>query len=242
MSFFNHWWNLPYLIMLGLVGAFFVLQVIGLVGHDADVDHDADIDHDVDADADAEHDVGGTTAGFHEVLAFFGLGRVPFMVIWLTLCIFTGFSGLFLNRVTFAHNGDVSVGMFFAVLAVASMTLGMFNRDQLQGFLDEKAAGGLSFSTIDHLRWDLRQVFEMAVAEGFLLRNPAKLLFTRIDETTEYGALVNEAARRGLPISFLTTGQKIPDDLEPATKRRLTALVEGRTENPEPALSRGASA
>jgi integrase len=57
-------------------------------------------------------------------------------------------------------------------------TLGVFHRDQLQDFLDRKAAAGLSFSVVDHLRWDLKQVFDMAVAEGFLLRNPAQLLFT----------------------------------------------------------------
>ena len=57
-------------------------------------------------------------------------------------------------------------------------TLGSFKREQLQDFLDRKAASGLSFSVVDHLRWDLKQVFDMAVAEGFLLRNPAQLLFT----------------------------------------------------------------
>jgi integrase len=36
----------------------------------------------------------------------------------------------------------------------------------------------LSFSTVDHLRWDLKQVFDMAVAEGHIVRNPASLLFT----------------------------------------------------------------
>ena len=41
-----------------------------------------------------------------------------------------------------------------------------------------KAEAGLSFSVVDHLRSDLKHVFDMAVAEGFLLRNPAKLLFT----------------------------------------------------------------
>ena len=62
MSFFNHWWNLPYLIMLGLVAAFFLLQIIGLIGdagdHDIDHDHDVDVDGggggDADADADAD--------------------------------------------------------------------------------------------------------------------------------------------------------------------------------------------
>ena len=56
--------------------------------------------------------------------------------------------------------------------------LGSFGRDDLQGLLDRKGAEGLSFSTVDHLRWDLKQAFEMAVAEGILSRNPAKLLFT----------------------------------------------------------------
>ncbi|MDA2924574.1 site-specific integrase [Acidobacteria bacterium AH-259-L09] len=53
-----------------------------------------------------------------------------------------------------------------------------FTRDGLQDFLDQKAAAGLSFSTVDHLRWDLKQIFDLAVAEGHLQRNPATLLFT----------------------------------------------------------------
>jgi integrase len=56
-------------------------------------------------------------------------------------------------------------------------SLGSFDREGLQAFLDRKAALGLSRSVIAHLRWDLRQIFEMAVAEGYLDRNPAKLLF-----------------------------------------------------------------
>ena len=60
-------------------------------------------------------------------------------------------------------------------------TLGSFNREQLQAFLDRKGASGLSFSVVDHLRWDLKQIFDMAVAEGFIVRNPAQLLFTPRD-------------------------------------------------------------
>ena len=56
--------------------------------------------------------------------------------------------------------------------------LDSFKRDQLQDFLDQKAESGLSFSVVDHLRWDLSQIFNMAVAEGYLGKNPAKLLFT----------------------------------------------------------------
>lgn len=53
-----------------------------------------------------------------------------------------------------------------------------FRRDELQDLLDGKAQAGLSFFVVDHLRWDLRQIFEMAVAEGHIERNPAVLLFT----------------------------------------------------------------
>jgi integrase len=58
------------------------------------------------------------------------------------------------------------------------LALGDFSRDGLQNFLDRKAAAGLSFSVVAHLRWDLRQVFGMAVADGYIARNPAAMLFT----------------------------------------------------------------
>ncbi|MEW5976036.1 MAG: tyrosine-type recombinase/integrase [Acidobacteriota bacterium] len=59
----------------------------------------------------------------------------------------------------------------------AGRDLGSINRDQLQNFLDGKAAQGLSFSVVAHLRWDLKQIFNMAVSEGVVSRNPASLLF-----------------------------------------------------------------
>ena len=57
-------------------------------------------------------------------------------------------------------------------------SLRAFTRTDLQDYLDRKAASGLSFSIVDHLRWDLKQIFGMAVAEGNLQKNPAALLFT----------------------------------------------------------------
>jgi integrase len=54
--------------------------------------------------------------------------------------------------------------------------LGSFSRDELQDFLDSKGTK-FSYSVVAHLRWDLRQIFQMAVAEGRVQRNPALLLF-----------------------------------------------------------------
>jgi len=77
--------------------------------------------------------------------------------------------------------------------------------------------------------------------DRYSIFRPAKLLFTRRDDTATYGALVNEAARRSLPLSFFATGQQIADDLEPATRERLAALVRGAPLS-APVIGRGATA
>jgi integrase len=50
-------------------------------------------------------------------------------------------------------------------------------RDEFQRLLDTKSKTH-SFSVVDHLRWDAKQIFDMAIAEGLLRLNPAALLFT----------------------------------------------------------------
>jgi len=131
VAFLNHWWNLPFLVMLGLCGVFFLLQAIGLLGADADHEVDTDVDHDVDVDADADADAGagggggGMSAGWHEALAFLGVGRVPFMVIWVTLFLFGGFSGIFVNRVLFVRAGGDYHGWWFAAVSLASLVVGL---------------------------------------------------------------------------------------------------------------------
>lgn len=121
LAFLNQWWNLPYLVLLGLVAVFFALQAFGLAAHalegDADVDVDG-ADHDLDHDLDPDDET---------LAAFFGVGRVPFVVVWLTLFIFTGFTGLFVNRVLQARAGgyprfgfpvSLALSLFAGALAV----------------------------------------------------------------------------------------------------------------------------
>jgi integrase len=63
------------------------------------------------------------------------------------------------------------------VAAFKDRDIGSFKRDDLQELLDQKGPK-LSFSVVDHLRWDMRQIFQMAIAEGHIRLNPAALLFT----------------------------------------------------------------
>jgi flagellar biosynthesis protein FlhF len=54
---------------------------------------------------------------------------------------------------------------------------------------------------------------------------PQRLLFTKLDETGSFGPILNEAARTGKPLSFFGNGQRIPEDLEAVTPRRLAELI-----------------
>jgi flagellar biosynthesis protein FlhF len=81
-----------------------------------------------------------------------------------------------------------------------------------------------------------------ATIDRYQMYHPAKLLFTHLDEATCFGTLVTESARRSLPVSFLAAGQQIPDDLEPATKERLSELVQGGTQVRSVAVAAGVPA
>ena len=60
------------------------------------------------------------------------------------------------------------------------------------------------------------------VSSAYDVFRPSRLVFTRVDETATFGPLLCEAVGSGRPISFLTTGQRVPEDLEPANKTSLT--------------------
>jgi flagellar biosynthesis protein FlhF len=54
---------------------------------------------------------------------------------------------------------------------------------------------------------------------------PSKLIFTHLDETQTYGPLLSLSIRTGKPISFISRGQQVPEDLEPADRGALVDLV-----------------
>jgi flagellar biosynthesis protein FlhF len=54
-----------------------------------------------------------------------------------------------------------------------------------------------------------------------------RLLFTKIDEADDLEELVRAPSRLGRPVSHLSAGQRVPEDLEDATGARLLALASG---------------
>lgn len=65
---------------------------------------------------------------------------------------------------------------------------------------------------------------------------PARLIFTRLDETTRPGGCLAVAMLTGKAVSFLCQGPRIPEDLEPASMAGLLRLLLGAS------LSTGAAA
>jgi flagellar biosynthesis protein FlhF len=63
------------------------------------------------------------------------------------------------------------------------------------------------------------------VVDSFAVFRPQRLIFTKQDETGSFGPVLNEIVRTGKPLSFLTNGQRIPEDLEAATKSRVAELI-----------------
>jgi flagellar biosynthesis protein FlhF len=61
--------------------------------------------------------------------------------------------------------------------------------------------------------------------ERFAAFEPDQLIFTRLDECTTSGGLLTAAAESGLPISFLSDGQTIPDDFAEASALRLAGAL-----------------
>jgi flagellar biosynthesis protein FlhF len=64
-----------------------------------------------------------------------------------------------------------------------------------------------------------------AAVRQFSLFGPNQLILTKMDETTRPGAAVSVAGDSGLPLAYLCSGQRVPEDLERATPLSFAARV-----------------
>ncbi|MGQ9770321.1 MAG: flagellar biosynthesis protein FlhF [Thermogutta sp.] len=63
--------------------------------------------------------------------------------------------------------------------------------------------------------------------EQFRTVGPTALVLTKLDEAPSFGGLLPILRSSGLPVSYLTNGQNVPDDIEVAQPSRLARLVLG---------------
>lgn len=66
----------------------------------------------------------------------------------------------------------------------------------------------------------------MTEAYRYYRRLPINYLgYTKVDEAVRYGSVYNMALTYQKPIAYITTGQKVPDDIEFAGMERIADLV-----------------
>lgn len=93
--------------------------------------------------------------------------------------------------------------------------------DQLAGFLEAAR------STRTHLVLAASSSAGVlrAAADRFGAVGPDCLLVSKLDEAAGMGVICHATETTGLPLSYVTTGQEVPDHIEPAHPERLARLV-----------------
>jgi flagellar biosynthesis protein FlhF len=65
----------------------------------------------------------------------------------------------------------------------------------------------------------------MRVIDRYAPLNPSRVIITKLDESESIMPLVTAVRDRGLPVSYLTAGQRVPEDLWRATPASLAAAL-----------------
>ncbi|OGU16076.1 MAG: hypothetical protein A2X61_13255 [Ignavibacteria bacterium GWB2_35_12] len=66
--------------------------------------------------------------------------------------------------------------------------------------------------------------FSKSISE-FSALNPDSLILTKLDEAPSIGEIVMALKDNPIPISYLTNGQKIPEDIEPASRKAISKAL-----------------
>lgn len=116
-----------------------------------------------------------------------------------------------------------------------------FYQDRALVLIDTPGHNPKDTETLDQLRHFLEELPEVEthlvlsattkpkdladIAQRFEPLKPTRLIFTKLDETSTYGPILSTLVRVKRPLSYLGTGQEVPQDLELATSRRVADLI-----------------
>lgn len=71
----------------------------------------------------------------------------------------------------------------------------------------------------------------LSISETYLKMTKFKLIFTKLDETTTLGNLLNVKLHTGAPLSYVTYGQNVPDDIEMFNPQKTVKQLLGGRKN-----------
>lgn len=67
----------------------------------------------------------------------------------------------------------------------------------------------------------------VSIVEGYSVLNYNNVIITKLDETSTYGSILNIMDTAKKPLSFITVGQNVPDDIKGVTPKEISNLILG---------------
>ena len=111
-------------------------------------------------------------------------------------------------------------------------TAGHSHSDKLK--MDELAGvvnGGFNVSVHLVLSMTTGQIDMKESASSFAALNPETYVFTKIDETKMCGKMLGQINELGMPVSLVTNGQRVPEDLIIPDRKKLLSIMFGTEDN-----------
>ena len=103
---------------------------------------------------------------------------------------------------------------------------GHYDVERIEG-LRELIGGYLPVSTHLVLSAVTNELEMQRAAQNFGRLDFSSYIFTKTDETQARGVIINQLLKLRMPISFITTGQRVPEDMFKATKTGILRLLFG---------------
>lgn len=69
----------------------------------------------------------------------------------------------------------------------------------------------------------------VSILDAYKFIDEYKLIFTKLDEASSYSNILNIKVESGKQLSYLTTGQSVPDDIEVAESEKIVSYIVGET-------------
>ncbi|SHJ67751.1 flagellar biosynthesis protein FlhF [Hathewaya proteolytica DSM 3090] len=68
-----------------------------------------------------------------------------------------------------------------------------------------------------------------SIIEGYKIMDYESLIITKLDETTTYGSILTMVKKSKVPVSYVTVGQGVPQDIKKIGEKELAEIVLGET-------------
>lgn len=129
-----------------------------------------------------------------------------------------------------ADDLKVAIQDFHSLDLVIVDTTGRSQRDpeslrEMQTMLQAVAGGKAEVRSQLVLSATTRDAELYDIAARFSIFRPQGLIVSKLDEATIFGSIFNVSQKAKLPLLYFTTGQRVPEDIEEATRERVAALI-----------------